>query len=131
MKERTTTHDVVIGLMSDQARSRSNQARSRSKEIFEGPKAYRNAGGSISLFRPEANARRFARSTGLNSRGTVSCRPQHRRSGTGTGNRGCLVGQPWPRAQVRLRGRTTRVGYRAAAALCRFLAARARPSVWE
>lgn len=29
------------------------------QEIFEGLKAYRTAGGGISLFRPEANARRF------------------------------------------------------------------------
>ncbi|MFL6161994.1 MAG: branched-chain amino acid aminotransferase [Jatrophihabitantaceae bacterium] len=32
------------------------------QEIFEGMKAYRHADGSIWLFRPEANARRFARS---------------------------------------------------------------------
>ena len=32
------------------------------QEIFEGMKAYRHADGSIWLFRPEANARRFAKS---------------------------------------------------------------------
>src|SRR5690242_2880371 len=32
------------------------------QEIFEGLKAYRHADGSVWLFRPEANARRFARS---------------------------------------------------------------------
>ena len=32
------------------------------QEIFEGMKAYRQPDGSISLFRPEANARRFAKS---------------------------------------------------------------------
>src|SRR4029453_15683926 len=32
------------------------------QEIFEGMKAYRQAGGSIALFRPEANAARFNRS---------------------------------------------------------------------
>jgi len=32
------------------------------QEIFEGIKAYRQPDGGISLFRPEANARRFARS---------------------------------------------------------------------
>ncbi len=32
------------------------------QEIFEGMKAYRNAAGEISLFRPEQNARRFAQS---------------------------------------------------------------------
>src|SRR5215218_4546813 len=32
------------------------------QEIFEGMKAYRRPDGSASLFRPEANARRFARS---------------------------------------------------------------------
>ena len=32
------------------------------QEIFEGMKAYRQPGGSISLFRPDANARRFANS---------------------------------------------------------------------
>ena len=32
------------------------------QEIFEGMKAYRQPDGGISLFRPEANARRFARS---------------------------------------------------------------------
>ncbi|MFB7915577.1 branched-chain amino acid aminotransferase [Streptomyces sp. NPDC056061] len=34
------------------------------QEIFEGLKAYRHADGSVWLFRPEANARRFARSAG-------------------------------------------------------------------
>ena len=32
------------------------------QEIFEGMKAYRQPDGGISLFRPEANARRFAKS---------------------------------------------------------------------
>ncbi|MFD7923722.1 branched-chain amino acid aminotransferase [Streptomyces sp. NPDC059740] len=32
------------------------------QEVFEGLKAYRHADGSVWLFRPEANARRFARS---------------------------------------------------------------------
>ena len=32
------------------------------QEIFEGMKAYRQPDGSVALFRPEANARRFARS---------------------------------------------------------------------
>jgi branched-chain amino acid aminotransferase len=32
------------------------------QEIFEGMKAYRQPDGSVALFRPEANARRFAKS---------------------------------------------------------------------
>jgi branched-chain amino acid aminotransferase len=32
------------------------------QEIFEGLKAYRSAGGAVTLFRPDANARRFAAS---------------------------------------------------------------------
>jgi branched-chain amino acid aminotransferase len=57
-------HDARVGpyghLMLDPATSVLHYA----QEVFEGLKAYRQAGGSVAAFRPQANAARFASSAG-------------------------------------------------------------------
>jgi len=55
-------HDAVIGPRQPIALDPAAAVLHYAQEIFEGLKAYKQADGSISLFRPEANAARFNRS---------------------------------------------------------------------
>ncbi|MFF3499860.1 branched-chain amino acid aminotransferase [Streptomyces sp. NPDC003247] len=55
-------HDRGIGPLRPYTLHPSAAVLHYAQEIFEGLKAYRHADGSVWLFRPEANARRFARS---------------------------------------------------------------------
>ncbi|MFD6422286.1 branched-chain amino acid aminotransferase [Streptomyces sp. NPDC060198] len=55
-------HDHGIGPLKPFSMHPSAAVLHYAQEIFEGLKAYRHADGSVWLFRPEANARRFARS---------------------------------------------------------------------
>ncbi|MBZ4318321.1 branched-chain amino acid aminotransferase [Streptomyces huiliensis] len=55
-------HDRGIGPLAPFSLHPSTAVLHYAQEIFEGLKAYRHADGSVWLFRPEANARRFARS---------------------------------------------------------------------
>jgi len=55
-------HDRRIGPLEPFTLHPSAAVLHYAQEIFEGLKAYRHADGSVWLFRPEANARRFARS---------------------------------------------------------------------
>jgi len=55
-------HDAVIGPRQPIALDPAASVLHYAQEIFEGLKAYKQADGSIALFRPEANAARFNRS---------------------------------------------------------------------
>ncbi|WP_327179292.1 branched-chain amino acid aminotransferase [Streptomyces sp. NBC_01335] len=55
-------HDHRIGPLEPFSMHPSTAVLHYAQEIFEGLKAYRHADGSVWLFRPDANARRFARS---------------------------------------------------------------------
>jgi branched-chain amino acid aminotransferase len=55
-------HDLKVGPLEPFSLHPSAAVLHYAQEIFEGLKAYRHADGSIWLFRPEVNARRFARS---------------------------------------------------------------------
>jgi len=55
-------HDRKVGPLEPFSLHPSAAVLHYAQEIFEGLKAYRHADGSVWLFRPEANARRFARS---------------------------------------------------------------------
>lgn len=55
-------HDRQLGPLEPFSLHPATAALHYAQEIFEGLKAYRHADGSVWLFRPEANARRFARS---------------------------------------------------------------------
>jgi len=55
-------HDRGIGPLESFTLHPSAAVLHYAQEIFEGLKAYRHSDGSVWLFRPEANARRFARS---------------------------------------------------------------------
>ncbi|MFF9349384.1 branched-chain amino acid aminotransferase [Streptomyces sp. NPDC014734] len=55
-------HDHEVGPLRSFSLHPSAAVLHYAQEIFEGLKAYRHADGSVWLFRPEANARRFARS---------------------------------------------------------------------
>lgn len=55
-------HDHGIGPLEPFSMHPSTAVLHYAQEIFEGMKAYRHADGSVWLFRPDANARRFARS---------------------------------------------------------------------
>ncbi|MFD6529880.1 branched-chain amino acid aminotransferase [Streptomyces sp. NPDC060184] len=55
-------HDHKIGPLEPFSMHPSTAVLHYAQEIFEGMKAYRHADGSVWLFRPDANARRFARS---------------------------------------------------------------------
>lgn len=55
-------HDALIGPLRPFQLSPASAVLHYSQSIFEGLKAYRHADGSVHLFRPEANAARFARS---------------------------------------------------------------------
>ncbi len=55
-------HDPAIGPFGPFTLSPASAVLHYSQSIFEGLKAYRHADGSVHLFRPEANAARFARS---------------------------------------------------------------------
>ncbi|NGO45831.1 branched-chain amino acid aminotransferase [Streptomyces ureilyticus] len=55
-------HDSKVGPLEPFTLHPSAAVLHYAQEIFEGLKAYRHADGSVWLFRPEANARRFARS---------------------------------------------------------------------
>ena len=55
-------HDRRIGPLAPYTLHPSAAVLHYAQEVFEGLKAYRHADGSVWLFRPEVNARRFARS---------------------------------------------------------------------
>lgn len=55
-------HDATIGPRGPIALDPAASVLHYAQEIFEGLKAYKHADGSIALFRPEANARRFNQS---------------------------------------------------------------------
>ena len=55
-------HDAEIGAFGPFQLSPASAVLHYAQEIFEGLKAYRHADGSVHLFRPQANAARFARS---------------------------------------------------------------------
>lgn len=55
-------HDLQIGALEPLQIHPATSVLHYAQEIFEGLKAYRHADGSVWLFRPEANAARFARS---------------------------------------------------------------------
>jgi branched-chain amino acid aminotransferase len=55
-------HDRRIGPVEPLALHPGTAALHYAQGVFEGLKAYRHAGGGVFLFRPEVNARRFARS---------------------------------------------------------------------
>jgi branched-chain amino acid aminotransferase len=55
-------HDATVGPRQPIALDPAAAVLHYAQEIFEGLKAYRQAGGGVALFRPEANAARFNRS---------------------------------------------------------------------
>ncbi|MER7767962.1 branched-chain amino acid aminotransferase [Kitasatospora sp. NPDC096140] len=55
-------HDRSVGPLTPFSLHPGTAALHYAQEVFEGLKAYRHADGSVWLFRPERNARRFARS---------------------------------------------------------------------